>query len=196
MTRNPEHLRRAAVRIRSPRPTSCKQRQPLPYHTRGTLLTRGEAAFYAALVKAVAGDAIIAMKVRAADLISCSVDAWEKGFGDMVAKHHLDFVLCCRRTTHIIVAIELDDRSHERSDRKRRDKFLSQAFFDAGIPLIRVKAASQYDCVAIRAMLASLLAAYKRPAPANGTPTKKTVSEAGPLQSKEQILVIDWLREA
>jgi very-short-patch-repair endonuclease len=36
------------------------------------------------------------------------------------------------------LVIELDDASHERSDRKDRDEFLERALKAAGVPLLRV----------------------------------------------------------
>ena len=103
-------------------------------------------AFYRALRSAVRRDYLITFKVRAADLLSCGEESWKEGFGYMVARHHLDFVLCDRQTTEICAAIELDDCSHELATRKRRDVFLNEAFAAAKIPLIRFCARSRYDC--------------------------------------------------
>lgn len=46
--------------------------------------------------------------------------------------------------THL-VAIELDDKSHERQDRIKRDEFLNDAFQSAGIKLIRFKTSQSYN---------------------------------------------------
>jgi hypothetical protein len=101
-------------------------------------------AFYRALRSAIGRDYLITFKVRAADLLSCSEESWNAGFGYMVARHHLDFVLCDYGTTHILAAIELDDKSHEREQRQHRDAFLNEAFAAADIPLIRFRAAARY----------------------------------------------------
>ena len=37
-----------------------------------------------------------------------------------------------------MLAIELDDDSHERADRKRRDIFVNELFAATGIPLLRI----------------------------------------------------------
>jgi Protein of unknown function (DUF2726) len=116
----------------------------LPYVSRGQLLSRGEMAFFRALRSAIGREYLITFKVRAADLLSCSEESWDAGFGYMVARHHLDFVVCDYRSTEILAAIELDDRSHELDQRKRRDDFLNDAFAAARIPLIRFRAASKY----------------------------------------------------
>lgn len=127
----------------------ARSRPLLPFGSRGVLLSRGELAFFRALRRALAGRFLIAFKVRAADLLSCSSSAWEAGFGHMIARHHLDFVLCEPDSTEIHAAIELDDRSHCQANRKRRDSFLNEAFAAAKIPLIRFQAAARYDPVAI-----------------------------------------------
>jgi very-short-patch-repair endonuclease len=67
----------------------------------------------------------------------------------MIARQHLDFTLCDHGSTDILLAIELDDRSHELARRKNRDAFLNNALSAAGIPLLRFRAAARYDAVAI-----------------------------------------------
>src|SRR4051812_48167282 len=113
--------------------TLKRRKERLPYRSRGTLLSRGELAFFRVLLRAASSHYLIALKVRAADLLTCSDSAWEAGFGHYVSRHHLDFVLCDKSTTEIMAAIELDDRSHRLTRRKTRDEFLNQAFSDARI---------------------------------------------------------------
>lgn len=136
---------------------SPRHHQRLPYQTRRLLLSRGEAAFYRALRVAVRGQYLIAFKVRLADLITCEKRAWNDGFGHLIARQHLDFVLCDWKTTEILLAIELDDRSHELARRRQRDNFLNEALAAAGIPLVRFRAASRYDANTVAAVLAEAL---------------------------------------
>lgn len=95
----------------------------------------------------------IAFKARLADLITCDEPAWVDGFGHMIARHHVDFVICDYRTMNVLAAIELDDRSHARASRKRRDQFLDEALSAAGVPLLRVRAASWYDRDAVQSLI-------------------------------------------
>ncbi|MBI3837841.1 MAG: DUF2726 domain-containing protein [Planctomycetia bacterium] len=118
------------------------------------MLSKGEAAFYRALRKAVHGRYLIAFKVRLADLVTCKEEAWEAGFGHMIARQHLDFVLCDWRSTDILLAIELDDRSHSLPRRKHRDSFLNETLSAASVPLIRFQAAARYDTEAISQTIA------------------------------------------
>ncbi|MEK6238193.1 MAG: DUF2726 domain-containing protein, partial [Planctomycetales bacterium] len=106
-----------------------------PYRSRGALLTPGERRFYQQGLKPAVGDRyLISFKVRLADVIT--VDDWESKHGRRIAQKHLDFVLTTPKTTRIVAAVELNDASHEASDRIRRDEFLRQALRSAGIPLV------------------------------------------------------------
>ncbi len=99
----------------------------------------------------------VAFKARLADLITCSQSAWDEGFGHMIARHHVDFVLCDYRTTEVIAAIELDDKSHAQPSRRRRDAFLDQALYTAGIPLVRIRAAAWYNAREVASAMAAAL---------------------------------------
>jgi hypothetical protein len=144
-----------------PRPAKARAARKLPYKPRPTLLSRGEAAFFFALRAAVRGRYLIAFKVRLADLITCGESAWKEGFGHMIARHHLDFVICDFQTTDIRLAVELDDRSHDRPARKKRDAFVNEALAAAGIPLLRIQAAASYDPSSLAEAVESHLSAQK-----------------------------------
>lgn len=165
--------------------SDCRSKQgpspaKLPYRRRGPLLTQGEAAFYRVLRLAIGRRVHVAFKARLADLITCSERAWEEGFGHMIARHHIDFVLCDYRTTEILVAIELDDRSHEKASRRRRDRFLNQALSAAGIPLVRIQAAAIYSPTAIASALDEVLRSAHGP---EGVPAKRRLK---PPQSRSR----------
>jgi len=129
----------------------------MPYASRETLLTRGEAAFHGPLQEAVGGRYLIMCKVRVADVLTCSEADWRHGFGGAISQKHLDFVLCEPASTRIVLAIELDDRSHEAEHRRRRDKFLNEALRTAGIPLLRIKARAQYSPEIIQLLVRAAL---------------------------------------
>lgn len=58
---------------------------------------------------------------------------------------HVDFVICDRATIRPLVAVELDDASHTRSDRVTRDEFVDAALTAAGLPLMRIRAHASYN---------------------------------------------------
>lgn len=127
-----------------------REKPAIVYRNRETLLSRGEAAFFGPLTRAVAGRFLIMCKVRLADIITCSETAWRRGMGSAISQKHLDFVLCDLRSTRFVLAIELDDRSHEQSHRRKRDLFVNQVLAQAGIRLVRFRASARYSVESIR----------------------------------------------
>ncbi|EFH3722623.1 DUF2726 domain-containing protein [Escherichia coli] len=55
----------------------------------------------------------------------------------MVSQWHVDVVIVERRLFSIVAAVELDDASHLRPERRRRDILLEEVLRQAGIPLLR-----------------------------------------------------------
>lgn len=56
-----------------------------------------------------------------------------------VQRKTVDFVLAEKTTMQTAYAIELDDRTHNRTDRINRDSFVNQALNGSGIPLVRLR---------------------------------------------------------
>ena len=112
-----------------------------------TLLTAAEQKFYEALDAAIDGRLLILSKVRIADLLtvsSTSSSARHRVFCSIACKH-VDFVLAEAENLRPIAAVELDDSSHQRADRRRRDPLLDDLFEKAEFPLLRFRAAASYN---------------------------------------------------
>lgn len=131
---------------------------PLPYRPRRALLSRGELAFYRALVPAVGDRWTTSVKVRLADVIWCPPSERKTAHGARVSQKHIDFVLYDRETTEVVLAIELDDRSHGRPERRERDSFVDEVLAACGVVLIRVRAVATYDVSALQTRIEALLA--------------------------------------
>ena len=116
----------------------------------GRLLTDGEFRFYQALREAVGEDLSVLMKVRVGDVVTCSEGAWANGWGERLAKMHVDFVLVRPGSGVVVAAVELDDRSHRLLARRWRDRFLNRVFRNAGVALLRFRAVRHYDLEAMR----------------------------------------------
>jgi hypothetical protein len=112
-----------------------------------SLLTPTEQLFHRSLDIALEGRLQVLCKVRLADLLQVTGnDTKERHrlFRRIAAKH-VDFLLVGPETLEPVLAIELDDSSHDRTDRKQRDQFLDELFAVAEFPLLRVKAAASYS---------------------------------------------------
>jgi hypothetical protein len=120
------------------------------------LLTNAELSFYHALNQAVSGHYIVMSKVRVADTLKpargLNNSTRMKCF-NFLAKKHFDFVLCQPNTMQIVKAVELNDRSHQRADRKARDENLKAACNSAGLPLYFVDCAPSYSIMDIKSQI-------------------------------------------
>ena len=122
-----------------------KRKNRYPYFAREFLLTRAEQKFYGVLKAVVKNKYDIACKVRLADIINCSDINWRKGYGGQIAYKHIDFVLYDPKTSKILLCIELDDKSHNKPERQKRDNFVNKALQAADVTLLRFKVEWGYD---------------------------------------------------
>ncbi len=124
-----------------------------------SIFTPAELKFYKILKESLPEYAILG-KVRVADIIN--VDSKKaKGkylkYFNRISKKHVDFLICDRETFSPLVAIELDDKSHERKERVERDEFMDKAFKMAALPLLRIKVQKDYDTKEIREKVKNVL---------------------------------------
>ncbi|PSR12532.1 hypothetical protein C8255_26500, partial [filamentous cyanobacterium CCP3] len=135
--------------------TSSKESHPVQTYTysrQNFLFTKAELSFYRALQEATTERYHVLGKVRVADVLKPQTENrgdWQRAFNKISAKH-FDFVLCDRDSLKVLAAVELDDSSHQRSDRIKRDDFLNQAVKSAGLPLIRFPVQPAYELEAIQ----------------------------------------------
>ena len=119
-----------------------------PYIRADCLFSKAEANFYFALKGAVQDRYIVFGKVRVADIITIksglSPKARMSALG-RIAQKHLDYVLVHPVTLAPICAVELNDKTHNRDDRSKRDQMLTRIFEKTEFPIIWVKAARSYD---------------------------------------------------
>ena len=97
-----------------------------PFQLREDFLSPAELNFYRVLQTAVSDWAIIFIKVSLGDLFYAQTGDWKKnqGYRNKIDRKHVDFLLCDPQTVKPILGIELDDKSHQREDRKKRDEFV------------------------------------------------------------------------
>lgn len=132
----------------------------LPYYQR-EVLSRAELSFYHVLRTAVGSDVALFTKVNLGDLFGVKTkDASERQrYRNKIDRKHVDFLLCDPNQMRPLVAIELDDKSHQRKDRQARDAFVDEVFQVAGLPLVRVPAQKGYSIETVRSLLGEHLSA-------------------------------------
>lgn len=126
-----------------------------PYQKRDQFLTAAERSFYG-LLKELAdtnGWDLFA-KVRLEDLVEVKKGTDKlQAHRNRIKSRHIDFLICDSQTVSPIIAIELNDATHARSDRQQRDIFVSGTLEAAGLPLLVIPAQRGYDIVGISRMI-------------------------------------------
>jgi hypothetical protein len=138
-----------------------------PYALRDDFLSPAEQSFCMVLQGIVTAQLMICPKVALADLFFANTgDARQNRIClNRIDRKHVDFLLCEPKTLRPKVAIELDDRSHERHDRQERDVFVDGVFAAANLPLVRVQAKRGYAAAELDSLLRPYLRASPQSAP-------------------------------
>jgi hypothetical protein len=135
----------------------------LPFKLRDDFLSPAEVSFFQVLRAAVGERALVFTKVNLADLffVATGDHRQNRALANRVDRKHVDFLVCDPKCVRPCVALELDDQSHARADRKTRDELVDAVFAAAGLPLLRVTAKTGYAPQEIQA----LLSPYLQPVP-------------------------------
>jgi len=103
-----------------------------------TPLTQTEQVLYHRLVKALP-DCLILAQVQISQLVGIKTGPLWQGWFNKISRKSADFVVCLNDFT-VVCVIELDDRTHEREDRKQGDADKDTALTGAGYNIMRWRA--------------------------------------------------------
>lgn len=116
---------------------------------RRQLMTDREVHFMQGLLRTVDMERwYLCPQVRVADLVQITPRVrgrsrtWWTLFR-LASQWHCDVVIVDRRTFRIVAAVELDDASHLKQNRRRRDILLEEVMRQAGLPLLRSRDARE-----------------------------------------------------
>lgn len=114
-------------------------------YEKAKLMTDGELRFYKVLKYALGDKYDVLAQVRLANVVKIQDKyfIWKK-FNLLGAKC-VDFVIIDKVTGETMLVVELDDRSHNRPDRKRRDRFVNNVLKDSGVAILHKKYEKYYD---------------------------------------------------
>jgi len=101
-------------------------------------LTQTEQVLYHRLVKALP-DCIILAQVQISQLVTIKRGPIWQAWFNKISRKSADFVVCLKDFT-VVCVIELDDRTHEREDRKQGDADKDTALIGAGFNILRWQA--------------------------------------------------------
>jgi hypothetical protein len=114
------------------------------YNLKQSLLTKNEQQFYKTLKLVVGDKFVILSMVRLADIFSVKSGKKYYSYLERITQKHVDFLLCEHNSFKPIIGIELDDNTHLKPDRKKRDIFVNKVFGASGLPLLHIKVQKNY----------------------------------------------------
>ena len=120
------------------------------YAKKDFLMSKPEHEFFDVLVKVIMNNFGNNYYVFPQIHISTLVDwkSWGqnwKGAKGSIDRYSVDYVICDKNYIKPILAIELDDSSHEREDRIIRDEKIEGVLSEVGLPLLRFKNHGIFD---------------------------------------------------
>ena len=132
--------------------------EPPPYAIRDHFLSPAELNLYKILINSIPEGSTLISKVRLSDIFYVQQPHINRGAMNRIHMKHVDFLICNSQSMHPILGVELDDKSHNRRDRQARDEFVDSVFAIAGLPMLHIQAASEYNEMDLRCFISSALA--------------------------------------
>ena len=133
-----------------------------PY-VRKQFFSNNEKKFFEALKYAVNVKYLIMAQVKLSDIIEITQELTgneKTTYRNKIQQKHIDFILLNPHDYSVVLAIELDDTTHNRQKVMQSDEFKNNALAAAQIPLLRIKTAREYP---IRDISYAILNAIKQP---------------------------------
>lgn len=130
------------------------------FEMREFLFSPAERSFLGVLEQALDNQYRVFGKVRLGDIVKPAkglTPSKRTSASNRVKQKHVDFVICSATDLTVRGVVELDDQSHAREDRVKRDDFVNQVLLAAKIPIIHFSAKKGYSLQEVRARLAECL---------------------------------------
>jgi Protein of unknown function (DUF2726)/Topoisomerase DNA binding C4 zinc finger len=125
----------------------------IAFDSQGELFSPAERSFLGVLEKALGDDYRVFGKVRLGDIVKPTrglSNSQRQTALNKVNRKHLDLLVCRADDLSFVVAVELDDQSHQRKDRKSRDLFVDEALESARIRIVHIPAQKSYNLTEVR----------------------------------------------
>lgn len=166
--------------------SSSAQAAQFPYILREHFLTPAELNFFKTLQKVVDERALICAKVGLGDLfgVKSTDQSRFRIYTNKIDRKHVDFLLCDPLTMRPLVGIELDDKSHQREDRRERDAFVDGVYKAAGLPLLHIRVKRGYQPEELAEQLMPYLSTSQK------APLPGAVTVAPPVTPKPETVAV------
>ncbi len=127
------------------------------YSAKSSLMTKAEGDVFRKIEEAVSERYYVFPQVHLSAILDHRVKGqeWRYAFSHINGKS-VDYVLCDRETLKPTYVIELDDYTHDRKERQKRDREVERILAHAGVPLVRFRDTSK---LSIQTIIQALMAA-------------------------------------
>jgi hypothetical protein len=139
--------------------SSPQKSDELPYVLKQYLMSKAERSFFGVLEQATdSSKYYIVPQVSLSNLVTVEKGTGSyQAFRNKIDRKSVDFVLFEKGAISPVLAIELDDSSHDREDRQERDAFVDEVLAKAGLPLLHVRAQAAYDPKVLAASVSEVI---------------------------------------
>lgn len=115
-----------------------------PYLKKKYFLTNAEREFFKILEEAIEDEYYIFPQVHLSNILFVKNSRGYYKYLNKINRKSVDFVILEKNSVSPLLAIELDDSSHDLEERKKRDNFVEKVLEGTGIPLLRIRARKSY----------------------------------------------------
>lgn len=125
-----------------------------PYQPAGPLFSAAERSFLGVLDTAVGAEYRVFGKVRVADVAKVRPglgNSARQGALNRIAAKHFDFVVCRASDLGVVMAVELNDKSHASKRAQSRDDLLAKVCQTINLPLLAIPAKQSYVVADVQA---------------------------------------------
>lgn len=128
------------------------------YRAKESFMTSAEREFFGVLKSVVREKYQIFAQVHLSTILDHKVNDTNRwGAFRHIDEKSVDFVLCDPVSLKPLLAIELDDKSHDEKPRQLRDEEVERIFEEAGLPLLRFENHGQFDQTEITRRIEEIL---------------------------------------
>ena len=125
----------------------AEEEDSFPYTINSHFLTDAELSFYQQASEVLSDKYVLCPQVSLAAILNINEPEFRENqiAFNKINRKRIDFVVCEVETMRMLYAIELDDASHKRPNRQKRDDFVNKAFEAAGLVLLRIEYQPDYN---------------------------------------------------
>ena len=113
--------------------------EKLPYYLQNSVFTYHESILFEILDEFCRKNNLVLLsKIRIADFVQPYKQRNFYQWFNRISAKHVDFLICQPKSYKPLLAIELDDYTHNYKNRRDRDEFVNQVYYSVGLPILHI----------------------------------------------------------